>query len=309
MSIPKKALVFLVFLGFGAQVLLGSQVFAASAPKPFQLAFQMGKQGYLDAEIKRMLEVFLAELEKTAGIKVDLAFFRDPEPFFQGVKTKNFDMIFTMDETDRLLTEPFGYKPFVAMSIFGKAFHPACFYVGAQAPGKTVDDFKMKRLGLLDYKAAYYQLREALKKDKPEKFFQIQKPAVSGQSALYQLSLGQSDIVFVYAFNVGFLKALNPGPLKKIRELSCAPTQLPTPPIFIRPDLPVNVVNALENMVEHLETNPAFARFRMTMQRFGIKWVKVDPAVYQKVGKWLVDGKKKGWDRDFQTMLLYAGKQ
>lgn len=245
---------------------------------------------------------------KASGIQIKMRVFQTRKEMVTAIRSGKLIGLYTPDYTGVIEGVLSGnLLPAAHFSTFGSSQVKDCVYVNVASPYKTVKDLKGKVVYTYDREYAYQSLRQMVGK-KPDEFFKL-RPTMDGQSMVFSVAIGQVDAAYVNSFNVAYMKASNPGPIKKIRELGCGP-QVGTSPILFSAAMPEATKKKVLEKLFNFQKDPNIPRDPVLRQYLGI--VKIAKFSFvpsaQKDFHGLVElirnARKNKWSADYDSWVI-----
>lgn len=283
-------------------LLLASPSMTFSAPGPSKVLIYDSRKGNLGAQFKSIMNDLLPVIGQRIGHPLTLDYVTERPQFFKDIVSPEVKLVHTMESEQMSVLAGKGYEPLVSVALFGSTDDNYCVYVNKTSSMKSLQDLKGKLvMGYLN-PVSYFVLRKVLGV-KPEAFFAAYKPSRSGQDSLYALSLGQVEAAISTKTNIYYLQIANPGPLKKIRQLTCLNYSNVIPPILVRREFPKDLKVKILKFMKNFRQEPAMKKYMGMFSMLRLEF-KDPPAQILKMTTDLeIEAKKKGWDKDHAIWL------
>ncbi len=237
-------------------------------------------------------------------VKMFNVYYNDLESFHNDIGTRKLDFIYSNTENDFLHATIYGYKPFAALSIFGKEKAGYCLYVKNDSPINSISGLAGKKLVTYPHITAYITLRK-LMQTAPENTFAEMLTTSDAFASVDALATGAADAVFLLETNIDYFKQVNPGPVKNIKKLSCSDPQY-FMPLMVSPEVSDQMIKRMENFFAGLQTNIALKKYKPLMKQVGFKIMYVKEDNYEPFLKLYEEAMAQNWDKDYDAWVAKA---
>lgn len=265
----------------------------AHAGKTLQFGIHSPGEGYFGASLKSGFEAGGKSFAKRTGLSVKYLLFKDLQAYYGALQSGQVDITFSVAESVFLRASETGrYTPVAAYEVFGQPRHQYCLHVPADSPVKNVKELKGKTVITYEDEWSYLQLTD-LVGERPEQFFGRMDITPGGTSSAYGLSLKQTDAALISTAATLLMKVMNPGPLKKIRQLACGPA-FPLPPLMVKKTLSQTLVKESREELLSVRGNPAYASVQPLLARLNLRFKPVNPKDYVAMLNRFAQARKSG---------------
>lgn len=254
------------------------------------------RKGNLGAQFKSIMSNIMPIIGKKAGDELVLEFLTEKKGFWAKVGDPSVTYIHTNDSEFLPKIKSMGFSPLVGIRLFNSQDDGLCLFVNKKTKAASVKDLMGKKATGYINPSAYYQITKFLGKT-PDTFFSSYLPSRSGQDALFGLSLNQSDVAVSTKSNISYLKAANPGPLGKIKQVACFNIPNPIMPVFARTSYPKKKRDAMAQYLKNFTRDPQLKRYESLFKLLQLAFVTPDLKLYQSAENIMAEGRKRGWDK------------
>ena len=246
--------------------------------------------------------------EKRNHILIELKIYDDMSVVAKDLRNKKIDF-FLPGEKEILHDMIKKYKmiPFLSGSTFNMDHDKHCLFVKNSSPYKSLHDTEGKKLQAVQASDLYYSLRLIIKKN-PLEYFENIRFAKNPTSLFYSLALDQCDVIMVNYHQLIYMKKTNPGPVKDIRELACSEA-FPNAPLMHTKAVPEKVLTDFETFLINMRKDKELKKYWPLMKSFDYRVYKVTAKDYEPVFRLIEEARKKGWDKEYKTLLKFSGRQ
>ncbi len=302
MKIHKRIFAYSCLLIF-AVVLLSAH--AEADKDKYVLALNVKSNAGMDGQTRVVFTDVAKIFSRESGRNLVVKFYTDTNELMSDIRKKSVDMLFFSDmQVNYNLIKQKKMTPFISMKLFGKEGHRACLYAKKKNNYKNINDLKGKRvITYRDSLDAYYTLRKLTKGTPPENVFSL-KTSPNAFSMIYALGLDDADAIYINEFNVEYFKMTNPGPVKDIAQIACSEA-VPNWAVMKSPDLPDDFARALQSFMINAPRNEALKQYRPMMKQVAMSYNIVTAENFKSLVALIDEGKKLGWDKDYETWMRY----
>ncbi len=226
-------------------------------------------------------------------------YYNDIDSFHNDIGTRKLDFIYSNTENDFLHATIYGYRPFAALSIFGKEKASYCLYVKDDSAIAGLDGLAGKKLVTYPHITAYILLRKLLSAP-PEKTFAAMATTPDAFASVDSLASGAADAIFLLETNVDYFMQVNPAPIKKIKKLACSEPQY-FMPLMVSPEVSDQMIKRMETFFAGLQTNASLKKYKPLMKQVGFKVMYVNEDNFEPFLKLYEDAMAESWDKDFDS--------
>lgn len=305
--IERRKYLFITMLASLALTFGAVSVSRAAAPKVTKLGFHLTQSAGQSADLKTIVEEMLKILKEREGLNLELVLFKDASEVAPALKSGSLDVLFTTDPYLFYQTaKKNGYIPFVTSAVEGRSQWNDCLIAPASSTAKTIEDIRGKNALTYGPKGEYYNLRSLLGED-PAKFFGTLRSSPNGLSMIYAMALGQADAAFVSEMNFDYLKATNPGPLKKIKIIECGKPGA-KPLVMRSPKLSKEIAASLEKNLTNAHKDKDLKKFGPMFRMTKLSYKKADPKDFEHMFSVYEEYDKKGYSKDYEAWVKLSAK-
>lgn len=241
---------------------------------------------------------------KTEKVQLSNLYYNNLDSFLDDIGTRKLDFIYANTEDDFLLATIYGYKPFAAISLFGKDKAGYCLYVKKDGPIADVNGLAGKKIVTYPQLTAYAMLRKLINAA-PEKTFGGLSTTTDAFASADALVSGAADAVFLLETNVDYFDQVNPGTSGAMRKLACA-EPLNFMPLMASPEVSADMLKRTETFYSNLHNNEVLVKYRPLIKQIGFKIIPVSEADYKSFFDLYESSMSQGWDKDFETWMATA---
>jgi ABC-type phosphate/phosphonate transport system substrate-binding protein len=251
-------------------------------------------------QIKTIIAASFEILSKKHDFKTIIRLFDDKYDFLKAIDDKAIDFALTKTFYS-VFIEKHDYLPFVQIMFYGKTSDAECIYIKNKSPIKDLEGLRDKNILTYSDLFSYYVLRKLIG-ERPELYFKTTTKTPNGISAIYSLSMDQTDAVFISNINIDFLKKNNPGPVKNVRTLICS-DKIPMTPIFYSNSVSTNDANVIRNFFLGIRKEKAMNKYWPLMDTLRFEFIDAEKEDYDMVKKLNKEAYKNGWDKDYEYWI------
>ncbi len=273
-------------------------VAARAAENKYVFGFATGLDPSQNAQLKTSFADVLKVLSAKEKMEFSAVYYNDSVKFEQALKKGEVDFFLT--DTYSILyraVRQYGYQPFMGYSMYGQKMCKYCIYVKNESPYASAADLKGKKLVTYKYDDVIFMLRGIIGGEPPDKYFRI-KTVKDGNASVYSLSLDQTESIFVNNYGFEYAKLTNPGSVKMLRELVCAPPVLMVP-ISHRKGIPPEVIDAVEKMLENAKKDEELKKYKPLIKMVKLSYFPVTEKDVAPMFSLIENALKRGWGKDF----------
>jgi hypothetical protein len=230
-------------------------------------------------------------------------YFSTEKDLLSAVKKEKVDFIFPGDDyVAYRLAMDYKFKPFINVLFLNKQGWKPCVYTKSNKNYHNVKDLKNARATIIVTPIDYIMLRHIIGED-PMEFFNSMKKAKDAYSIFYALGLDTCDVVSATDLAYSVMKKTNPGPLKGVKELACAPETFSMQGFFYSKKVPKPVIERIKAILKNAYKDDAFKKWRPLIKSFGIKFMDVSLDDYKATFQIIEDAEKRGWMKDYEKFV------
>ena len=282
-------------------VIVAMLIKAPAAKKPnytFAFYMQYGSDMY-GGQMKLLIQDIAVAISKQEKFTITPMFITNEKAFYTALQQEKIDVVDPLQFRDIYrIQKDFGFKPFISLYFFESKSRPkACLYTLKNKPYKTVADLENTTVTMTGSLDDYLNLRLIVNKN-PLDYFRKIIPAKDGDSVFYALSMNTADVGISHQVNYQIMKKTNPGPLKGLREVGCAPPAW-RQSFFSRPGLPKPIIERAKTIFKNSGKDPTSKKWWPLLKTFEIRFADSKPDEYKALFALYETATKKGWFKDY----------
>lgn len=280
---------------------------AGHAAQPsYRVAFYIGQGQSTNAQFSSVIRTALDAVAKELNIAFTYTLHKTVEEFRKDMDQGKMEVGFSLNYMPYLAHRGKGqYSPLVTFSFYGLDQDVACLFTN-KPQITTPQALKGGTFATYAGEEMFYLLQEHIGAN-PLGFFQTVKISPNGYSSVFAVAMGEVDGAFISQLSVDHLKLTYPAMYKKIRKVSCAPSQ-PMAPLFTAKRLPENIKTRLLGLLKNVRQEPAAKTLLPLIRQTNTRFLPVTDADYKPLADLLNRGRSKGWQATYQKWILYAPK-
>ncbi len=280
---------------------------AADAAQEKEEALRFGMRLNTSAGIDAQNKTILSDIAKMfgdkKGIRIEMKYYLNSDEFMADINNNRIDIAVTTESMILYnIIKSNKMKPFLSAELFGKQSIRGCVFVKKEKGFKSLDDLKNMRM--LTYKTmdAYFALRK-LVGSAPENLFRL-RTGTNASSMIYAIGLDDTDSIYITETNVEFFKKSNPGPVKGLTAIACGDA-IRIFPVLISPRVPDATVHDIQDFIVNMADDEELKKYTPLMKQMKMSFIPAAKEDYKPLIDLVDEGKKKGWEKDFDMWLRY----
>jgi len=293
------AFLFLIVTGFSARAATVEGKPGSWAGKTFTVGILTSRGDNQESQNREIILEALSVFGKREKLIFSPKLFYDKNEYIKTLRDGKLDMAFGPDYDSYIAAMKSGYKPFLSLSMFGREEIRTCIYARNESGFKDIGDLKGKSIMTYLEATAYLYLKKRLGTP-PEDYFSKVRTTPHGLSALYALSMKDTDTVFVQDSNFYFMKLMNPGPVKDVKEIWCTDS-IPLRPVLHNKDVPEKLAAELVKFMNDIGRDEGFKKYWPLIKQFNVKIKTVKKQDYDPQIKLFDEAEKKGWMKEYKA--------
>ncbi len=252
------------------------------------------------AQLQAVMDAYFKALQSLTGYDMSMRYLDGP---LQPVLTKERpDFFFSTDYHESMQAIKSGYVPSMRFSVMGDDMVRYCLFVQKRALITSPADLKGKRLTSAPELLTYLKLREILGRA-PMGFFSQMKSLQASGAAFTSLAAGQTDAVMAGSITYHLLQTARPPWMDEVRPLVCKDA-FASPPISIRKDIPVKVMNDVKQGLAAARNHPAIRPILPLLNRIKGEVIPTSAKDYDDFVKYIQAKQAQGWLKEFEAFKL-----
>ncbi len=253
-----------------------------------------------------MFTDWVKALGEKEGINFEIKNYNDPQKFIDDANKGLIDIAAAIQEEDYYsILKKKKLTPFMSVKVFEKKEFIYCLYAKKGKDYKNISDLRGKHVLTTKEMSKYFILRKLIGKNPEEMFVLGISP--NALSAIYALGLDDTDAVFTADMTLDYFKITNPGPVRKIVPVACT-GGIRYLPIFKSSKVSDSLARKFVDFALNIENVAEMKKYIPLMKQVKFSFYTVTEDDYKSFVSLLDEGKKLGWNKDFDNWLKYQKK-